>query len=115
MQEQCQYQNSLTTEEISQYVNTIRMNLPLELKHMNYFLSTIEDGINERDALNEKMREFYSELPPETVKWESMQVVNTMRTGLTSRMVELDFIKVEYVKQKAIYRIKRDDWRNFLS
>ena len=110
-----QYQDSLATTEISQYINSIRVNLPLELKHMIYFLSSIESGINERDALNERMREFYSQLPSETVKWESLQVVNTMRTGLTSRMVELGFIEIQYIKQRAIYKVKKGNWRNFVS
>ncbi len=110
-----QYENSLTDEEIVNYIDSVRANLPYELQQMNYYLSTIEEGVNERNPLNEKMKDFYSSLPDEMVKWESAQVVNTMRTGLSGRLVELGMIEVHYIKQKAIYSIKRDDWRKILN
>lgn len=109
------YHRSLTDEEISLYIKSVKDHLPIELNHMVFFLSAIEDGINGRNALNEKMKQFYLKLPDETVKWESLQVVNTMRTGLTGRMIELGFVGVQYNKQRAVYKIEREDWREKLS
>ncbi len=109
------YKNSLSSKEISQLLFSIKKNLPFEKEHIIHYMSAIESGKNQRETLNEELKEFYSTLPEGVVKWNSPRVINTMRTGITSRLIELGLIDVQYVEQRAIYMVKKSNWREDLN
>ncbi len=106
---------SLSSEEISQFLLIIKKNLPYERKHIIHFMSALESGINQRELLNEELLKFYRNLPEGTVKWDSPQVVNTMRTGITSRLFEMGLINVQYVGKRAKYKLKTEKWQELLN
>ena len=80
----------LSQEEKEFLFNHIADNLPKEYEHMMTSVSAISSGINSRDELNQTLSKFYSKYHSGD-EW-SEAVVNTMRSGLFSRMTELGII-----------------------
>lgn len=88
---------SLSNEEIDFYLLHIMKKVKGEAKAFFLVLEMINKGINERKQLNCKIKEIIS------VEW-SENIINTQRTGLMSRLYELEMINkkrsgkfVEYI------------------
>jgi hypothetical protein len=84
---------SLSGDEINFLLNHIADNLPAEFEHMTIALKAIEDGKKTRDDLNAALKGYYSHYHKGS-EW-SDTVVNTMRSGLFSRLNELGLVKRE--------------------
>ena len=84
---------SLSGDEINFLLNHIADNLPAEFEHMTIALKAIEDGKKTRDDLNAALKGYYSHYHKGS-EW-SYTVVNTMRSGLFSRLNELGLVKRE--------------------
>jgi hypothetical protein len=84
---------SLSGEEINFLLNHIADNLPAEFEHMTIALKAIEDGKKTRDELNAALKGYYSQYHKGS-EW-SDTVVNTMRSGLFSRLNELGLVRRE--------------------
>jgi hypothetical protein len=84
---------SLSGDEIDFLLNHIADNLPAEFEHMTIALKAIEDGKKTRDELNAALKGYYSQYHKGS-EW-SDTVVNTMRSGLFSRLNELGLVRRE--------------------
>lgn len=84
---------SLSSDEIDFLLNHIADNIPAESEHMTNALKAIEDGKNTRDDLNSVLKVYYLHCHKGT-EW-SDTVVNTMRSGLFSRLNDLRLVKRE--------------------
>ena len=84
---------SLSGDEIDFLLNHITDNLPAEFEHMTVALKAIEDGKKTRDELNAALQGYYLNYHKGS-EW-SDTVVNTMRSGLFSRLNELGLVKRE--------------------
>jgi hypothetical protein len=84
---------SLSGDEINFLLNHIADNLPAEFEHMTIALKAIEDGKKTRDELNAALKGYYSQYHKGS-EW-SDTVVNTMRSGLFSRLNELGLVRRE--------------------
>jgi hypothetical protein len=84
---------SLSGDEIEFLLNHIADNLPAEFEHMTTALKAIRDGKKTREELNAVLKEYYLNYHHGT-EWSST-VVNTMRSGLLSRLNELGLVRRE--------------------
>jgi hypothetical protein len=84
---------SLSGDEIDFLLNHIADNLPAEFEHMTVALKAIEDGKKTREELNAALKGYYSQYHKGS-EW-SDTVVNTMRSGLFSRLNELGLVRRE--------------------
>lgn len=84
---------SLSGDEIDFLLNHITDNLPAEFEHMTIALKAIEDGKNTRDELNAALKGYYLRYHKGS-EW-SDTVINTMRSGLFSRLNELGLVRRE--------------------
>jgi hypothetical protein len=84
---------SLSGDEIGFLLNHIADNLPAEFEHMTTALKAIKDGKKTREELNSVLKEYYLNYHHGT-EWSST-VVNTMRSGLLSRLNELGLVRRE--------------------
>jgi len=84
---------SLSVDEIDFLLNHIADHIPAESEHMTCVLAAIEKGKKTRNELNSVLKEYYSKYRRHTA-W-SDTVVNTMRSGLLSRLNDLGLIKRE--------------------
>lgn len=94
---------SLSKEEIEFIINHIADQLPEEFEHMAVVLRAIKEGKCTRDALNTILKEYYMRFH-RGISW-SNAVVNTMRSGLLSRLNEMRFIKREKLGQNIRYHV----------
>jgi hypothetical protein len=94
---------SLSGDEINFLINHIADNLPAEYEHMIRALTAIEEGKKTRHELNAVLKEYYLEYRKNT-GW-SDTVVNTMRSGLTSRLNELGLVKREKFGKNVRYHM----------
>ena len=94
---------SLSGDEINFLLNHIADNLPAEFEHMTIALKAIEDGKKTRDDLNAALKGYYSHYHKGS-EW-SDTVVNTMRSGLFSRLNELGLVKREKYGKYIRYHI----------
>ena len=94
---------SLSGDEIDFLLNHIADNLPAEFEHMNIALKAIEDGKKTRDELNAALKGYYSQYHKGS-EW-SDTVVNTMRSGLFSRLNELGLVRREKYGKYIRYHI----------
>jgi hypothetical protein len=85
--------NSLSKDEIDFLLNHIADNLPEELEHMTVALKAIVDGKQTRQELNQILKQYYLRYHTDT-GW-SDNVINTMRSGLLSRLKDLALIRRE--------------------
>lgn len=102
---------ALSQEEKEFLFNNIADNLPKEYEHMMTAISAISSGINSRDELNQTLSKFYSK-HHNGDEW-SEAVVNTMRSGLFSRMTELGVINREKKGRNVIYDLS-DEGKRYL-
>jgi hypothetical protein len=84
---------SLSGDEIDFLLNHIADNLPAEFEHMTIALKAIENGKKTRDELNAALKGYYLRYHKGS-EW-SDTVVNTMRSGLFSRLNELGLVRRE--------------------
>jgi hypothetical protein len=84
---------SLSPEEIDFILNHIADNLPAEFEHMIVVLKCILDSKNTRNDLNSTLKGYYLHYHKGS-EW-SDTVVNTMRSGLVSRLNELGLVRRE--------------------
>jgi hypothetical protein len=84
---------SLSGEEIDFLLNHIADNLPAEFEHMTTAIKAMEDGKKTRGELNSVLKEYYAKYHKGS-EW-SDTVVNTMRSGLFSRLNELGLVRRE--------------------
>lgn len=84
---------SLSGDEINFLLNHIADNLPAEFEHMTIALKAIENGKNTRDELNAALKGYYLHYHKGS-EW-SDAVINTMRSGLFSRLNELGLVRRE--------------------
>ena len=94
---------SLSGDEINFLLNHIADNLPAEFEHMTIALKAIEDGKKTRDELNAALKGYYSHYHKGS-EW-SDTVVNTMRSGLFSRLNELGLVRREKYGKYIRYHI----------
>ena len=94
---------SLSGDEINFLLNHIADNLPAEFEHMTIALKAIEDGKKTRDDLNAALKGYYSHYHKGS-EW-SDTVVNTMRSGLFSRLNELGLVRREKYGKYIRYHI----------
>ncbi len=85
--------DSLSQEEIDFLLNHIADNLPEEFEHMTVTLKNLATGKQTREELNSVLKEYYTRYH-EGSTW-SDTVVNTMRSGLMSRLNDLGLIRRE--------------------
>jgi hypothetical protein len=84
----------LSEAEKNYYINHVLNNVKAEANAMILVLSSIKNGANNPDLLNEKIKFLNN-------SW-SDDIVNTMKVGLVSRLFELNLI----IKQKQGLRVK---------
>jgi hypothetical protein len=84
---------SLSSDEIDFLLNHIADNLPAEFEHMTIALKTVENGKKTRNELNAALKGYYLHYHKGS-EW-SDTVVNTMRSGLFSRLNELGLVRRE--------------------
>jgi hypothetical protein len=94
---------SLSGDEINFLINHIADNLPAEYEHMICALTAIEEGKKTRHELNAVLKEYYLKYRKNT-EW-SDTVVNTMRSGLISRLNELGLVKREKYGKNVRYHM----------
>jgi hypothetical protein len=94
---------SLSADEINFLINHIADNLPAEYEHMICALTAIEEGKKTRHELNAVLKEYYLKYRKNT-EW-SDTVVNTMRSGLISRLNELGLVKREKYGKNVRYHM----------
>jgi hypothetical protein len=94
---------SLSGDEINFLINHIADNLPAEYEHMICALTAIEEGKKTRHELNAVLKEYYLKYRKNT-EW-SDTVVNTMRSGLISRLNELGLVKREKLGKNVRYHM----------
>lgn len=85
---------AFSAEESRFLLDHIRTKLPIEDEHMRFLLHAVQDGITEREALNDRMRDFYGSRVSDSSSWSDAHV-NTMRAGVTSRLYELGLLERE--------------------
>ncbi len=84
---------SLSGDEINFLLNHIADNLPAEFEHITVALKAMENGKKTREELNAALKNYYLHYHKST-EW-SNTVVNTMRSGLISRLNELGLVRRE--------------------
>lgn len=85
---------SLSEEESSFYLKHIQEYIPSEFQAMRFTAEAIAEGHNRPDSLSSRIATMNNE-------WSDSQA-NTVRTGLVSRMFELDLVNREQVGQRGI-------------
>jgi len=86
---------SLSPEEIDFYLAHVKNHVKGEFAGIKWILTKIEQGINERESLNNELKKEFAEL------WSASDaVINTQRAGLMSRTFELGLLEKE---KKGIY------------
>jgi hypothetical protein len=95
--------DSLSQEEIDFLLNHIADNLPEEFEHMTTTLKTLAAGKQTREELNSVLKEYYTRYH-EGSTW-SDTVVNTMRSGLMSRLNDLGLIRREKRGKNIRYHV----------
>lgn len=93
----------LSPEERSFLLEHISKNLPVELEHMTTVLQTLKENKRGRDELNSVLKDYYEKYHRGS-EW-SDAVVNTMRSGLLSRMNELGLVRREKRGKNVYYHI----------
>lgn len=84
------YHKSLSDEEIKFYLNHVKKIVKSEWNGIQWILSKIGKGINEREALNKELKKEYADI------WKASDaVINTQRAGLMARMFELGLLGKE--------------------
>jgi hypothetical protein len=82
---------ALSDAEINFLLNHIADNIPAEFEHINFVLESIRNGKQSRSELNTVLKQYYSRYQKD-MQW-SNTVVNTMRSGLISRLKELGLVR----------------------
>lgn len=86
---------SLNQKEVEFYLAHVKSNVKGEFAGIKWILTKINQGINERESLNNELKKEFAEL------WgASDAVINTQRAGLMARMFELGLLEKE---KKGIY------------
>jgi hypothetical protein len=94
---------SLSKQEIEFLLNHITKNLPEELEHTAVALQAIKEGKKTRENLNQVLRTYYTRYHG-AAKW-SDAVINTMRSGLLSRLNELRLVRREKRGKNVYYHV----------
>jgi hypothetical protein len=94
---------SLSKEEINFLLNHIADELPEEFEHILIALNAINEGKCTRESLNFTLKNYYLRYH-EGVNW-SDSVVNTMRSGLLSRLNEMGLIRREKRGKNIRYHV----------
>ena len=94
---------SLSGDEINFLLSHIADNLPAEFEHMTIALKAIENGKNTREELNAALKGYYLHYHKGS-EW-SDTVINTMRSGLFSRLNELGLVRREKNGKYIRYQI----------
>jgi hypothetical protein len=84
---------SLSDDEINFLLSHIADNIPAEAEHMTCALTAIGKGMKTRNELNSVLKKYYSKYH-KSAEW-SDTVVNTMRSGLLSRLNDLRLVQRE--------------------
>jgi hypothetical protein len=107
--------DSLPMEETSFLINQIADNIPKEFEHIMTVLKAIKEGKQTRMELNEVLKQYYV-IDHQGVEW-SYAVINTMRSGLMSRLNDLGLIKREkmYVTILQLKVFNTWGWKSFES
>lgn len=85
------------------FQNHIADNIPAEFEHISFVLEAIRSGKQTRGELNSVLKEYYSR-SQKGMQW-SNTVVNTMRSGLISRLKELGLVRREKIGKNIRYYI----------
>lgn len=94
---------SLSKEETNFLLNHIADELPQEFEHIIIALKAITEGKFTREKLNMTLKNYYMRFH-EGVSW-SDSVVNTMRSGLLSRLNEMGLIRREKRGKNIRYHV----------
>jgi len=95
------FDKSLDSDEVNFYLNHISQNVKGEYYAIKWLLSILKNGINQREQINEKLKEDFSQY------WDGVsdKVINTQRAGLMARMYELGLIEKQKQGIRVIYKI----------
>lgn len=85
---------TLSQKERDFYIDHVRSNLPEEMKAMKLIAHSVNKGRNRPDELTNKISQINTD-------WTDTQS-KTMRTGLVSRMIELNLLKRVRVGQRGV-------------
>lgn len=88
---------TLSEAEKNFYIDHVIQHVPAEAEAMETLLRLIADGINNRGRLNLELTKRW-----ESKKWSS-EVVNTQRSGLTARMVEVGLLAKRKQGLEVVY------------
>lgn len=97
---------SLSKEEIDFLINHIITNLPFEAEHMFITLQLLQKKINSPTQLNVSLRQYYNK-NYSGEKWTDI-VINTMRSGILGRLIEMDLIFRKKIGKNATYHLTKD-------
>jgi Arc/MetJ-type ribon-helix-helix transcriptional regulator len=108
------YSNPLSKEEVQFLLNHIRQHVRGEAEHILWIVRGLSERSMTRSQLNEYMRGFYAS---NNFKWMwydsgkewSDELVETMRAGLTSRLIEMRIIKTIKVGHSVLYSLKPEN------
>lgn len=82
----------LSEEEVKFLIGHINKKLNSEGEHIATLLMLLNEGVDSRESLNNKMATFYKKFQMEENPWTE-GMINTMRSGLMSRLFEFGFIQ----------------------
>lgn len=86
--------NPLSKKERDFYIDHLQSNLPEEMEAMGLIAHSVDEGQNRPDELTNKISQM-------NANWTDSQS-KTMRTGLVSRMIELNLLKRIRVGQRGV-------------
>ncbi len=95
-------------EELNFLYEHIRQKIISEKMLFSFMLSHVGRGTNTPEGLNNVIRPFLDEKFPKE-RGYSVKSANSIRAGVTSRMVELKLINIEKVGGRSIYKITEEN------
>jgi len=96
----CQFSD----EELNFLYEHIRQKTISEKMLFSFMLSQIERRVNTPEGLNKVIKPFLEEEFPKKGGY-SVKSANSIRAGVTSRMVELKLIKIEKMRGRSVYKV----------
>ncbi len=108
LQEKEMPEYQFSDEELNFLYEHIRQKIISEKMLFSFMLSHVGRGTNTPEGLNNVIRPFLDEKFPKE-RGYSVKSANSIRAGVTSRMVELKLINIEKVGGRSIYKITEEN------
>lgn len=96
-----------SNEELNFLYEHIKQKTVSEAILYKFMLTQLENDVNTPDDMNKKIRPFLEERFPKE-KGYSVKTANSLRAGITSRMVELKLIEIEKMGGRSYYKINKN-------